>query len=182
MVHSQGLLTIQQRDVSPCIFRTSPLPRSDNSPGPRLSHGHLRSPVTARLAATPERRTGSDCFSVLGIPSSAGADDIRRAYRQLARTYHPDANPAEDTTSKFLEVHSAYELALKRFEKRRASVTLVSSSPASKSPAESSRGTPTRRKTQRKDDWDDIWNDLMPSSPRRRPSRRKSDLNSPGFM
>ncbi|CAI5465956.1 unnamed protein product [Closterium sp. Yama58-4] len=176
MVHS-GVLTIQQRDVSPCLYRISALPRTDNFSAPRLSHGHLRSPVTARLAATPERRTGSDCFSVLGIPSSAGADDIRRAYRQLARTYHPDANPTEDTTSKFLEVHSAYELALKRCEKRRASVSMVS-----KSPSEPSRNTPSRRKTQRKDDWDDIWNDLMPASPRRRPSRRKSTMNSPSFI
>ena len=33
-----------------------------------------------------------DPYEVLGIPRSAGEDEIKKAYRQLSRMYHPDAN------------------------------------------------------------------------------------------
>ncbi len=50
-----------------------------------------------------------DPYEVLGISRSAGADDIKSAYRRLARRYHPDVNPNDPTAEEnFKEVGSAY--------------------------------------------------------------------------
>ena len=49
-----------------------------------------------------------DYYDVLGIPADAGAEEIKRAYRQLARRYHPDIS-GEDRAAAFLEVAGAYE-------------------------------------------------------------------------
>ncbi|CAI7832279.1 unnamed protein product, partial [Closterium sp. NIES-54] len=68
--------------------------------------------VMASLAVQPERRKrASECYAVLGLTAQAGADEIRQAYRRLARIYHPDTNSSEDTVPKFLEVHEAYKVS-----------------------------------------------------------------------
>jgi molecular chaperone DnaJ len=54
--------------------------------------------------------TGRDFYSILGVSRSADAQEIKRAYRKLARQYHPDANPGTDTTEKFQEINRAYEV------------------------------------------------------------------------
>jgi DnaJ-class molecular chaperone len=50
-----------------------------------------------------------DYYRILGIKNSASLDDIKRAYRILARRYHPDINPAESASNKFREVQEAYQ-------------------------------------------------------------------------
>ncbi len=51
-----------------------------------------------------------DYYSVLGLSRDANQQDIKRAYRQLAREYHPDVNPDASTEEKFKEVTQAYEV------------------------------------------------------------------------
>lgn len=51
-----------------------------------------------------------DYYDVLGVTKSASADDIRRAYRKLARQYHPDVNKSPDAQKKFTEVQEAYDV------------------------------------------------------------------------
>lgn len=59
-----------------------------------------------------------DYYAVLGVPKTASADDIRKAYRSLARTFHPDVNKAADAATKFNDVQQAYDV-LSDDQKRR---------------------------------------------------------------
>jgi len=60
-----------------------------------------------------------DYYDVLGLTRGASTQEIKRAYRKLARKYHPDVNPADKTAEgKFKEVTAAYEV-LSDQEKRR---------------------------------------------------------------
>jgi curved DNA-binding protein len=60
-----------------------------------------------------------DYYKIMGVERDAKADEIKRAYRRLARKYHPDVSKEPNAEAKFKEVQEAYEV-LKDAEKRAA--------------------------------------------------------------
>ena len=65
-----------------------------------------------------------DYYKVLGVSRSASAEDIKKAFRKLARRYHPDVNPGDKKSEeKFKEINEAYEV-LSDVTKRRKYDTL----------------------------------------------------------
>lgn len=51
-----------------------------------------------------------DYYEVLGVGKDASGEDIKKAYRKLARQFHPDVNKAADAEEKFKEVKEAYDV------------------------------------------------------------------------
>lgn len=52
-----------------------------------------------------------DYYEVLGVAKSAGADEIKKAYRKIAMQYHPDRNPGDAAAEdKFKEAAEAYDV------------------------------------------------------------------------
>jgi curved DNA-binding protein len=60
-----------------------------------------------------------DYYSILGLARTSSAEDVKRAYRKLARKYHPDVSKERNAEDKFKELQEAYEV-LKDPEKRAA--------------------------------------------------------------
>src|ERR1700730_17133234 len=59
-----------------------------------------------------------DYYEALEVPRTASSEDIRRAYRKLARKYHPDVNKEPGAEDRFKQISEAYEV-LRDEEKRK---------------------------------------------------------------
>ena len=55
-------------------------------------------------------RVANDYYGVLGVRRDADPDEIKKAYRRLARELHPDVNPDPETQERFKEITQAYEV------------------------------------------------------------------------
>lgn len=67
----------------------------------------------ARFFSEAIKSKKKDYYSILGIPKNASEDEVKKAYRNLAKKYHPDVNTTgselyEPNTQKFRDVAEAY--------------------------------------------------------------------------
>ncbi|QFY14481.1 DnaJ domain-containing protein [Nonomuraea phyllanthi] len=74
------------------------------TPPPRRPPPRPPRPPKARPAA------GETFYQVLGVERGASDDDIKRAYRRLARQLHPDVNPDPGAAERFKRVTEAYDV------------------------------------------------------------------------
>ncbi|GAA1768270.1 hypothetical protein GCM10009734_90790 [Nonomuraea bangladeshensis] len=82
-----------------------------------MPHVATCKPPTRTRTTTPPRpprarpAAAESFYQVLGVERSAGPDDIKRAYRRLARQLHPDVNPGDEAAAeRFKRVTQAYDV------------------------------------------------------------------------
>ena len=93
-----------------------PRPLLNGCSGPRFSLAP-HAPTCcgdARRSAHPRplRSAPVNHYEVLGIPSSATAEEIKARYRELAKATHPDVNGAADAVERFVSLRRAYDALL----------------------------------------------------------------------
>ena len=57
---------------------------------------------------------GEKYYKILGLENSASDTEVKKKFRELAKKYHPDKNPSENSNERFQEIQIAYECILKR--------------------------------------------------------------------
>ena len=109
-----ALLISAANAFSPASGFTSNSPTRAAAAASNNIHAHDQSyrRTTSRtsLHMSTRNSTPEDFYKTLRVQRSADKKEIKSAYRKLAKQYHPDANPGEDTTEKFQEINRAYEV------------------------------------------------------------------------
>ena len=54
-----------------------------------------------------QNKMAKDYYKILGVDKNASTEEVRRAYKNLAKKYHPDLNKDHDATEKFKEINEA---------------------------------------------------------------------------
>ena len=107
-----------------------------------------------------------DPYQVLGVSRSASADDIKKAYRQLAKELHPDLNPGRaEIEQRFKEINAAYDFLSDPGRRARFDRGDIDASGSERPAGFGSRGTRTGGARARPEgygfDPDDLFNDLF---------------------
>jgi hypothetical protein len=81
----------------------------------RVASFGTQSRTDGQAAFSPDRNPIQAFYDVLGLTRSATADDVRKAYRQLARTFHPDVNKSAEATARMQQINTAYAILMEQF-------------------------------------------------------------------
>lgn len=121
---------------------------------------------------------------VLGVARDASEDEVRAAYREMVKKYHPDVSDAEDAEERFVDIRDAYEVMRERAEE---GVTEEGKTGSSKKSTGKGRGEPKRetrsstrsehkrRQREKRKRWDDPWESETQNDRRREGERKKSE-------
>lgn len=63
-------------------------------------------------------------YQILGLDTDASEQDIRKAFRALAKKYHPDVNASDDARHRFMEVEQAYSFLINEAQRRNYTLLL----------------------------------------------------------
>ena len=99
--------------------------------------------LPARITAHRGDIMNGDCYSILGVPAAATTEEIRAAYRRLARQYHPDLNAGPEAEARMKEINQAYA-TLSDPQRRRHYDVYGVSEPPSAGPSRRSQHNGTR--------------------------------------
>ncbi|KAL8224239.1 hypothetical protein R6Q57_019714 [Mikania cordata] len=107
--HISSSATTMAFSSASCFF-TSPNFTINQHPSSSTSVRYAKSPISADFNAARSTRfqTHSSLYEVLGIQIGADTEEIKAAYRRLARVLHPDVGNLDSSPDEFIKLQSAY--------------------------------------------------------------------------